>query len=152
MENKVLDASPKKKGFQIPTEPVARRNFYLDLMKRYQASNPVKFEDKREELQKKADGYVYTFDPVLNRTRWMLVYPVSGKPETVLGAVPKTTSEQEVEEAKRAGNELESLRKRVADLEDEKVKAAKEAEDEVDEDEEDEEPKAKPKGRPKKVK
>ena len=93
----ILDASPKKKGFTVPTEPVARNKFYLDLMEKYQAKNPVKFESKREELKKKADGYIYTYNPKTNRTEWMLVYPIGGTP-LVLEETKKTPIEKEEEQ------------------------------------------------------
>ena len=54
-----IDASPGKKVKGIPTNPDGRKAYYERLMGIYAAQNPVKFEAKKAELQKKAEGFEY---------------------------------------------------------------------------------------------
>src|SRR3990167_7843666 len=59
MANVKIDASPGKKQKGIPTDQESRKAYYERMMVIYQAQNPVKFETKKNELQKKADGFEY---------------------------------------------------------------------------------------------
>ena len=59
MVNIKLDASPGKKQKGVPVGQEERKAYYEQIMAVYQAQNPVKFETKKAELQKKADGYEY---------------------------------------------------------------------------------------------
>ena len=54
-----IDASLSKKQKGIPIDQDGRKAYYERLMAIYQAQNPMKFETKKEELQKKADGFEY---------------------------------------------------------------------------------------------
>ena len=125
MANIKLDASQTKKRFTIPTEPNARRDYYLGLIETYKGQNPVKYELKREELQKKADGWVYTFDSTRNMSRWMLLYPLSGEPEVIPGEVKKTPQEKQNEADRQA---ILAAAKKIMEED-----AAKEAEKKVEE-------------------
>src|SRR3990167_4629658 len=59
MANVKIDASPGKRKKGIPTDPAERKAYYDRLGAMYGTQNPVKFETKKDELQKKADGFEY---------------------------------------------------------------------------------------------
>ena len=146
MVNIKLDASPGKKQKGIPTDPEGRKAYYERLMAIYQAQNPVKFEAKKAELQKKADGLEYIAG------KWVNIF---SRPLEEQKLTPIEREQLGIEE--KLNLDLEN-KKRLAALEAEnielKAKLGALKEDEVEDEAktEDEEPKAKPKGRPKKVK
>ena len=141
MVNIKLDASPGKKQKGIPTDQDGRKAYYERLMGIYQAQNPVKFEAKKAELQKKADGLEYIAG------KWVNIFT---RPEEEQKLSPIEREQLGIEE--KLNLDLEN-KKRLAALEAENIelKAKLGALKEEDE-EEGEELKAKPKGRPKKVK
>ncbi len=85
MANLKLDASPGKKQKGVPADPMGRRAYYERIMATYQAQNPVKFLAKKEELQKKADGFEYIAG------KWVNVFD----PKTLKEEIKLTASEKE---------------------------------------------------------
>ena len=125
-----IDASPGKKQKGIPTDPDGRRAYYERLMAIYQAQNPVKFEAKKAELQKKADGFEYIAG------KWVNIFT---RPEEEQKLTPIERERLAIED--KLNIELED-KKRLAVLEAENIELKAKLGASV----------TKPKGRPKKVK
>ena len=125
-----LDASPSKKQKGIPTDPEGRKAYYERLMVIYQAQNPVKFEAKKAELQKKADGFEYIAG------KWVNIFK---RPEEEQKLTPIERERLAIED--KLNIELED-KKRLAVLEAENIELKAKLGASV----------TKPKGRPKKVK
>lgn len=129
MVNTIVDASPGKKQKGIPRDQEGRKAYYENLMTIYAAQNPVKFEAKKEELERKAKGFEYIAG------KWVNVFDAAN-----LKAEMKLTASQQEQAAEQEKiHEVENLKTRNAELE-----ARLGALEAVKKDE------VKPKGRPKK--
>lgn len=141
-----IDASPNKKETGVPKDPEGRKAYYERIMATYAAQNPVKFQAKKAELEKKAEGFEYIAG------KWVNIFDSANlKAEIKLTASQK---EQALEQEKiQRVAELEArnkeLEEKLGALE---AKEEDESEDESEEEEEVKEVKPKPKGRPKKTK
>mgnify|MGYP001602471917 CR=1 FL=1 len=126
MVNLKLDASPGKKQKGVPKDKEGRKAYYERLIEIYAAQNPVKFETKREELEKKRDGFEYIAG------KWVNVFD----PKTLKEEIKLTASQKELAAEQEKVDRVAELEARNKELE-ERL-GALEAN--------------KPKGRPKKIK
>lgn len=149
-----IDASPGKKVKGIPTNPDGRKAYYERLMGIYAAQNPVKFQAKKAELQKKAEGFEYIAG------KWVNIFTRSAEEQKLtpvereqLGVAEKLNADLE---AKKRLEVLEvenlELRAKLAGLSEPKERVSREVVDGEVVDEEVVLETPKPKGRPKKVK
>ena len=137
MANVKLDASPSKKPKGIPADQEGRKAYYERLIAIYQAQNPAKFQAKKEELEKKAQGFEYIAG------KWVNVF----NPNTLREEIKLTTSQKEQAAEQEKVGRVAELEARNKELE-EKLGALEAKKD----DEVVEEVEKKPKGRPKKIK
>mgnify|MGYP001573817980 CR=1 FL=1 len=105
MANLKLDASPGKKPKGVPADPAGRKAYYEKIMEIYAAQNPVKFQAKKEELEKKAKGFEYIAG------KWVNIFNIPAE------EVKLTSSQKEQQELERINAVNQDKDKRIADLE-----------------------------------
>lgn len=104
MANIKIDASPGKKQKGVPNDPEGRKAYYERIMERYQAQNPVKFEAKKAELEKKAQGFEYIAG------KWVNVFDAKAIKEEIKLTASQKEQAAEQEKVQRVA-ELEARNK-----------------------------------------
>ena len=127
MSKTKIDASPGRKQKGIPANPEERRAYYEKIIEVYAAQNPVKFEAKKAELEKKRDGFEYIAG------KWVNIFD----PNIVKEEIKLTTTQKEQAAEQEKVQRVAELELRNKELE-EKLGALETKE-------------TKPKGRPKKI-